>query len=281
MTTSQDPRRQSDWTRFSADRRHPSPLWQQIYGNLRDRILDGSFAAGVAFPSESQIGEKLQVSRITARRALAELAARGLISREQGRASRVIEYKPETRLVAGVEGMIETSRRMGEATTVALLDHEYVPASAEVATRLQVRQGDEVLWTVRVRSLDGTPFSYAVTWLPKFVARAIHVDALASRPLIDLLEEAGFVPSHAAQTITAVGASPAIASALHVEPGSALLLSERIVHDAQERPIELIEVRYRPDVYRYGVELRRTRNRQGNGWSTRSARSVRPEKKGA
>lgn len=244
------------------------PLYHQVFSLLRDCVLDGTFAPGDAFPSESEIQRKLQISRITARRALDEIAARGLITRQQGRISRVAPYKPSTRLIAGVEGMIENNRRMGDETSVVLLEHELVPASEEVCQKLKVRRGERVLWTVRVRSIDGVAFSYAVTYLPPFVARHIEAEELSSRPLIELLESAGVRIGRAEQKISAVAATTEVGRALHIEPGSPLLFSERVVYDDSDRPVELIAVQYRPDVYQYGVELRRARSTSGNVWAT-------------
>jgi len=127
---------------------------------------------------------------------------------------------------------------------------------------------------VRVRSIDGAPFSYAVTWLPESVARSIDAEQLSSRALIELLEEAGIVLSRAEQTISAVGATPAVASALHVEAGATLLLSERVVYDQRERPVEFIAVVYRPDMYQYGVDASR-------GCRTRRAASTGSARMGA
>ena len=260
--------KKTDWTNFRTNKNLPSPLYHQIFSFFRDRILEGSFDSGASFPSESQIGASLQVSRITARRALEELAARGLIVKTQGKQSIVALYRPSTQLVAGVEGMIENNRRMGDSTTVELLAHEQVPASAEVATKLKVKHKASVLWSVRVRRLNDIPFSYAVTHLPAFVSRQVKAEQLSTRPLIDLLESAGIVIARAEQVISAVQATPEVARALHVEPGAALLLSERIVYDRFERPVELICVQYRPDLYQYGVELKRTTSARGNRWAS-------------
>ena len=262
--------KRSDWTSFRTNKSLPSPLYHQIFSFLRDRILEGSFASGAIFPSESQIEKALEVSRITARRALEELAARGLIVKTQGKQSIVALYRPSTQLVAGVEGMIENNRRMGDATSVEMLSHEQVPAGTEVATKLKVKHKAAVLWSVRVRRLNGVPFSYAVTHLPLFVSRQVKTEQMSTRPLIDLLEAAGIVIARAEQVISAVQATPEVARALHVEPGAALLSSERIVYDRFERPVELICVQYRPDLYQYGVELKRTTSAKGNHWASES-----------
>lgn len=256
------------WDSFRVNPALPAPLYHQIFAMLRDHILGGSFEPGQVFPSESAIVEALGVSRITARRALEELAARGLIQREQGRVSRVAPYRPGTRLVAGVEGMIENNRLMGDQTHVELLGQDMVPASPEIARKLRLRRGERVQWSVRVRSLDGLPFSYAVTHLPASVARLIGAERMSTQPLIDLLEGAGIRIGHAEQTISATDANTDVARALHIEPGSALLVSERVVYDQSDRPVQAISVLYRPDVYQYRVDLRRTHSPKGNRWAT-------------
>jgi GntR family transcriptional regulator len=245
---------------------------------LRERILDGSFAPGSSFPSESEIEGALSVSRITARRALDELAARGLILRGQGRRSTVAPYRPRTRLLAGVEGMIENNRRMGDLTTVELLERADVPAGPELFKQLRLKRGELVQRSVRVRSIEGVPFSYAITHLPRRVAGLIQAERMSTEPLIELLERAGIVIGRAEQTISARNATSEVARALHVDVGSALLESERVVYDSADRPVEAIQVLYRPDVYRYAVDLRRAQSEEGRVWSSHAgwAEPVRP-----
>lgn len=261
------------WQRFRINAALPEPLYHQIFAMLRERILDGSFAPGSSFPSESEIESALCVSRITARRALDELAARGLIIRGQGRRSTVAPYRPRTRLLAGVEGMIENNRRMGDLTTVELLERADVPAGPELLQQLRLKRGELVQRSVRVRSIEGVPFSYAITHLPRRVARLIRAERMSTEPLIELLERAGIVIGRSEQTISARNATSEVARALHVDIGAALLESERVVFDDADRPVEAIQVLYRPDVYRYAVDLRRTQSEEGKIWSSTTPRS--------
>ena len=267
------------WSNFSVSKSLPTPLYHQIFSHLRDCIQTGIFAPGSVFPSENQIEQALKVSRITARRAMDELSARGLIERHQGKPSRVAAYRPSTRLLAGVEGMIENNRRMGDSTTVELLTHETVSAGERIARKLKIKVGEKVLWSVRVRSLDGTPFSYAVTYLPPAITRQIKTEQMSSKPLLELLENAGVVIGRAEQIISAQQATTEVARALHVEVNSALLVSERIVYDQSERPVEWIEVQYRPDIYQYRVDLERTQSSEGNVWATAQPKESLPTKK--
>lgn len=260
--------------RFRPNPAAPEPLYHQIFAMLREHILEKRFAPGGPFPSEGEIERSLAVSRITARRALDELAARGLIVLGQGRRSSVAPYRPRTRLRAGVEGMIENNRQMGDQTTVQLLERADVPASAEIAQQLRLRRGELVQRSVRVRSIAGVPFSYAITHLPLRIARLIRSERMSTQPLIDLLEGAGIAIGRAEQTISARAATLEVGRALHVEPGTALLESERLVFDKTDRPVEAIVVLYRPDVYRYAVDLRRTGTAPDRVWAAGSVRSA-------
>ena len=56
------------------DRSAAVPLYHQIFLQLRDEILSGQRAYGVPIGTEKEISQTYSVSRITARRALAELA---------------------------------------------------------------------------------------------------------------------------------------------------------------------------------------------------------------
>jgi GntR family transcriptional regulator len=108
------------------------------------------------------------------------------------------------------------------------------------------------------------------------VARLIRSERMSTEPLIELLERAGITIGRAEQVILARSASPEVARALHVEPGTALLESERLVFDDQDRPVEAIRVLYRPDIYRYAVDLRRTPSDSGPVWSTDALSAASP-----
>lgn len=63
------------------------PLYQKIYEDLEKAISAGKFPSGSQLPTEKELSETYQVSRITSKRALAELEQAGLISRIRGKGS--------------------------------------------------------------------------------------------------------------------------------------------------------------------------------------------------
>ena len=75
------------------------PRHEQISDWLRVQIQEGVYAADAQIPSESQLTERFEVSRITVRRALQTLENEGLIYRRQGLGSFVKDTRVRQGLV--------------------------------------------------------------------------------------------------------------------------------------------------------------------------------------
>lgn len=243
------------------------PLYHQVYVYLRDRIFDGTYQPKDAVPSENELIRLFGISRITAKRALNELATRGLVVRERGRGSRVVGKMPHLPLLASVEGLLENNLIMGLETEVDLLEFDYVPAPGEVAAALGVGQGETVQMAIRVRKFNGHPFSHLTTYLPEDVGRSFERQELQAVPLLLLLERSGIKALQADQSITALVADAPVAQALKVTQGDSLLKIQRIVYDENGRPVEFITALYVPELYQYRMKLTRVREASGNRWT--------------
>ena len=69
--------------RRSIDPSSPAPLYYQLYTMFRDAIASGALRSGSKMPSEKELAATFDVSRNTARRALAELANENMVVRHQ------------------------------------------------------------------------------------------------------------------------------------------------------------------------------------------------------
>ena len=63
------------------------PLYQMIYNDIVNRIHSGQYKDGDRIPSEKELAEEFNVSRITSKKALEMMADKGLIDRAPGRGS--------------------------------------------------------------------------------------------------------------------------------------------------------------------------------------------------
>lgn len=244
-----------------------SPLYQQVYLVIRDRILNGVYPDQSLLPGEHELADLFDVSRITAKRALNEIAAEGLCVRKKGQGSRVT-YKPSVApLKTDVQGLLDYLFQMNLESEGSVLEFEYIPATEEIAKILKCDEGAEVQRSVRLRQVGGTPFSYLTTFVPADIGRNYKRENLASQAVLTVLEKIGIEVARADQTITATLAGAVVAKAMDVKPGSPLLRISRIVFDRNERVVEYIVGLYRPDQYQYRTMLSRVSTGNKTAWS--------------
>ena len=87
--------------------RGAKPLYAQLHDILLEKLKAGEYKKNDVLPTEAEFEEIFGVSRITARRALAELVAKGLVKRQAGIGTMVIstsekqEVKARVRLMDG------------------------------------------------------------------------------------------------------------------------------------------------------------------------------------
>ncbi|MEM9106808.1 MAG: GntR family transcriptional regulator [Pseudomonadota bacterium] len=245
------------------------PLYQQIFVILRNKIYSGELSVGERLQSEQELCVQFGVSRITARRALSKLAESGLVERQRGSGTRVAAQANAHRpVMASMDGLIENVGHIGRTTDVRVLEHGLVPASGEASAALDLQPGTTVQRAIRVRSQGATPMTFLVTWIPTDVAHLIEGQDMSSTPLLILLEDAGVSVDSAHQTISATIADSEVATALGIAAGSPLIEVRRIVSSSSGRPIEYIKVLYRPEFYRFEMNMRRVEHAEGRAWSS-------------
>lgn len=139
-------------------------LWRRISDDYEQMILVGKYDSGTRLPAETEIAAHYGVNRHTVRRALAELAARGMVRSERGSGTYVKDNKLDYRIAARTR-FSEIVAAAGHDAQGRLLDHRVEPASEEVARRLGLPLGASVIRLEIVRSSDRVPVSIATTWL--------------------------------------------------------------------------------------------------------------------
>jgi len=240
---------------------------RQVYLVLRDRIQGCRLDHCAALPAEQTLAAEYNVSRVTVRRALAELEQEGLISRRRGAGTFVLGTTAKP-IVADFTDVLANLVAMGRASAVRLLAFDYRAPSPAIAAALKLAADEKTQFSVRVRLIDGLPFSHLTTHVPQRIGLTYTEADLAARPLLSLLERSGVQIERAVQQLTAVLATPEVAAALDVEIGSALLGTTRTVFAADGSGVEHLSALYRPDRYALHMEMVRTEAAGVRRWAT-------------
>jgi GntR family transcriptional regulator len=239
---------------------------RRLYLFLREKIVSGEIGESDRLPSEPTLAQEHGVSRVTVRRALDKLTSDGMIERRPGAGTFVSGKRASMPVIADLANALSHLVEMGRSTGVKLISFSYVQPSAAMAEELKLGPNERLQRSVRVRLIDGQPFSYLVTHVPESIGVSYTEADLASRPLLELLERSGVVVEEARQAIGAMLASPDVAEALDVEMGSALISMTRVVFGAGGKGIEHLQALYRPDRYSFHMTLTRTGDQGARRW---------------
>lgn len=232
------------------------PLYQQLYGILSGDISRGVWKPGEIIPSESELIEKYQVSRITVRRVLDMLVNEGLIYRERGRGTFVAHPTVEQVLVRIVSFTEEMCWR-GVVPSTETFSSELVSASKEISEKLAVESGDELVRLERLRLADGEPMSIEESYLIHRYCPGILLLDFISISLRELLDrEYGIRLLRAKQVIRAINSPTKIANKLSIKENSALLYIERVSYSLEDIPVEFLRLYHRGDRYALHNDLR-------------------------
>jgi GntR family transcriptional regulator len=183
----------------------PTPLYHQIYLVLRDRIAAGQLEDVL---TEAEIAAQYGVSRITAKRALDELAAQGLVTRQRRTGTRVAAAPSAPRIQGDLASALDSLLAHGRRTAVVSVNRSTVEADAVTATLLGLKAGAPVSVIERVRALDGAPIGVVQSLLPVALAADVADDRLRAQPLLTVLADLGHQPSRARQWVSAQLAGP-------------------------------------------------------------------------
>src|SRR5690554_701619 len=104
------------------------------------KIASGEWPENHPVSSENALAQQFKVSRMTARRALQELADEGLVVRAKGSGTYVAPLKSQTSFMA-IRNIADELRARQHPNTAYLHLQCQVPASGPVAERLEVAVG--------------------------------------------------------------------------------------------------------------------------------------------
>jgi GntR family transcriptional regulator len=245
--------------RHRVERLSVVPLYQQVFDILREEIVSGRLKADQRVATEFELMKRFGVSRTTVRQTIARLCKEGLISVHRGKGTFVGSGKIEPELSA-LTGFVEDMQALGLSASARVLGVEDIKAPDRVAESLALPAGELVTKITRIRLAESVPVSFEYSFLPLELGRKVAEENLEVSPIFSLFEDKyGIALGEAAYRIEAGRASRAVAEALEIERGAAVLAIERTTYSAGGRPVDFEQMFYRGDRICYTMRLKRRR----------------------
>lgn len=229
------------------DRDSAVPLYQQIADPLEHAIISGEVTPGRLIEDEISMANRLEVSRPTARRALQELVNRGLLTRRRGVGTRVTPTQIHRPLE--LSSLNDDLVEAGYKPSTRVLSYEIIEAGPEETSMLGVNEGDGVLLSSRLRSVDGQPLAILTNHLPIDVAPRWR--EMQDYGLYECFARHNIKIASARQKIGARQATAEEAELLTEEPKAPLLTMARTAYTEDGRIIEVGNHVYRPSLYSF------------------------------
>ncbi|WP_433439474.1 GntR family transcriptional regulator [Nonomuraea sp. CA-141351] len=225
-------------------------LYQQVAAELRRAIYSGVLGPGAQLPTEAQLMEDHGVSRNTVRLALGELVNEGLVTRTPRRGTVVRDRRP---LLIYPQRELEPqpTGELREAFAFAVAQEGRAPSQyievltvspvEEIASRLELADGELAVVRRRLRFVDGQPYNTNDSYFP----RDLVADSEIARPgdiargANRVLEELGHAQVRVVDDIWARMPNQEEAERLQLELGTPVMVYVRVGFDVADMPVRV------------------------------------------
>ena len=236
------------------------PLYDQVYQSLLQQIVNGFYPIHQQLPSENELSEQFDVSRITIRQALNRLQLEHLVYKIQGKGTFV--SAPKTfQNISQLQGFAEAMSNLGHEVFNIVKSFRFIAATPKIASKLKISLNSTVAEIKRIRLLDHKPVSFELTYLPENIGLALQPIDLATRDVFLALEEdLSIALGHADLSIDATLADEELSELLQIDRNAPLLRVERLTHDAQGHPIDFEYLYFSAESFQYRLRVDRKKS---------------------
>ena len=229
-------------------------VWSRVAGEVTRSIRAGTYSPGTRLPAASALAARFGVNRHTVRRAIGELAARGIVRVVQGSGTYVQEFALELMLGRRTRQSMSL-KQAGLRGTLRVLDAVSMCASVQVARALEISPRQLVLrvQTLGVAQRHVLHVSERFFPLPRFAGLDQRVRSCGS--ITQALAELGVADYVRRDSrISAVLPSEHVAVLLRQAVRRPALRVESVNEDLEYRPIEYAVAYFAGD--RVGLRVR-------------------------
>jgi GntR family transcriptional regulator len=236
-------------------RRTGAPLHRQVHDFLLSRIVSGLYPVGSKLATEVALAAELNVSTITCRRALQDLAAEGYLTRTPRLGSIIQPVPSSTSLTGSLARLLDDVSLRRASARFEVRKSEFLIPPAEVRKVFGCADDEVFQRVVMVIRRQGAVVAHLTTWTPEGLARKIKPGDVARKSRIELLREAGVRISRVVQAVAGHPAPRELSKEIGVRPGGVTTRMTRTVFDTRGRVVEYV-IAYSPwDQYQYRVIL--------------------------
>lgn len=228
---------------------YPDPLWIQAVEAILHDISTGALVAGSRLPPERELCTRLNISRVTLRKALLKLVDDGVLTASHGRGW-YVAAAPHADWPNSLESFSETAQRLGLVASSRVLHASVIASTLDEAEELAIAPGAPVFRLERVRMLGDVPIAIDDSRVPAALVPGIDGVDFTTASLYERLAAGGLDLHRADSTIEARSADDYLATHLAIESGKPVLVMHQVLVNTLEQPLLSSTIRYAGERYR-------------------------------
>jgi GntR family transcriptional regulator len=230
------------------------PKYIEVAKKIEKDINDGQYKIKEKLPSERDLAQLFEVSRMTARQAIIHLEEKKMVYREMGSGTFVQAPSFQQN---NVKSFTETLEDMGYSVSTRLLEFTKVYNIEKFARSLDLPLSSSYYKMKRLRLGNGIPMALEVLYIPVEYCEDLEQYDL-EKSLYQLLEtKYGLKISKVSYKMEAVIANAFFTKIFELKKTTALLKVSGVSFDHHQRKIIYEESCYRSDLYNYHVDIHR------------------------
>ena len=220
------------------------PLYAQIVTKLQQDIESGMFNKTGRLPTEGELADQYQVSRITIRRAVDELVLQKLVEKKQGKGTFLCAPKMTRRVDSGPISFSEMCAANGLTAHAKILEAGIVtPNSSDIREILNLPEGSPAVRICRLRYAGEKPLVLEDNFYPLEYAYLLSIDLEKDSTYRYLREEQGIELQRTSMRLSIIRADSKVAKLLQVPKntpqlemkGRVIRLDGQTVHTSHQR----------------------------------------------
>src|SRR5699024_5973931 len=153
--------------------------------DLIKKIDNAELSVDEKLPSERELCDIYNLSRITVRQALQELEREGYIYKLHGKGTFVSPMSYNQNLIK-LYSFTEEMKKMGKTPTTQVLSFREIALDERLANKMNLVPLNEAYQIVRLRLADNEPLMYETSYVPKKIFPSLTEQDLKERPMYDV-----------------------------------------------------------------------------------------------
>lgn len=230
------------------------PKYIEIKDYIKDKILSGELKVGSQIPTEKQLCEQFNTSRMTVNKAIISLCENGYVERIPGKGSFVINVHITKNKTVECRSFTEDMKSIGLTAGSKLLEYKVIRGKENpvVAEKLELSPDDFIHYFVRLRTGNNKPIAISYTYLSAKIVPALDISILEDS-IYSYLDKLGLHRKGMEAEFSATLPTPEQKKLLKID-NEALFRNTHLTYLTDGRPFEYIHTYYIGTKYSYSLK---------------------------